>query len=73
MLGTPGGDYWRSEKGEMQYRILSYPKQGFSIVLAGRDRNDARYIGALDRDGNPVHSVQMPGNVNSIGLLRALR
>jgi hypothetical protein len=73
MLGTPGADHWRSEKGEMQYRILSYPKQGFSIVLAGRDRNDARYIGAVDRDGNPVHSVQMPGNVNSIGLLRALK
>jgi len=26
-LGQPTDDRWRSEKGEMQYRVLSYPKQ----------------------------------------------
>lgn len=73
LLGTPTEDRWRATPGEMQYRLLGYPRQGYYVVLMGRDRRDVRYIGALDRNWNPVHTVEMPGRVNSFALLRTLK
>jgi hypothetical protein len=73
MLGTPVEDRWRAGGGEMQYRLLGYPQQGFYIILMGRTQQDARYIGAMDRNWNPVHSVEMPGRVNSFLLLKSLK
>ena len=73
LLGTPAEDRWRSDSGEMQYRVLSYPREGFYIILMGRERKDVRYIGAMDKNWNPVHAVELPGHVNSYSLLRSLR
>jgi hypothetical protein len=73
LLGQPTEDRWRPDRGEMQYRLLGYPQQGFYIILMGRDRNEARYIGAMDRSWNPVHTVQMAAHVNSVSLLRNLK
>lgn len=73
LLGPPAEDRWRPDHGEMQYRLLGYPQQGYYIILMGRDRNEARYIGAMDRKWNPVHTVQMAGRVNSASLLRSLK
>lgn len=68
-LGTPAEDRWRSELGEMQYRRLSYPQQGLSVILMGSDRKDMHYIGAMDKDWRVVHSID--GNTEF--LLRKLK
>lgn len=72
LLGPPAEDHWRSDKGEMQYRVLSYPQHGYYILLMGRDRGDTHYIGAMDKNWTPVHSVQLPGKINSYSLLRTI-
>jgi hypothetical protein len=71
-LGEPAEDHWRSDKGELQYRILNYPNQGYSVILMGEDRNKAKYIGALDKNWKPVHSVSLPGGRNTMAMLRSI-
>lgn len=73
LLGAPQEDRWKSETGEFQYRKLAYPKLGFSVILMGTDRKDARYIGAMDKDWNPVHTVQLPNHANSYSMLHHLK
>jgi hypothetical protein len=68
LLGAPATDRWRTGRDGLEYRILTYPQSGFSIVLMGRNRDDMRYIGALDRNWRPVHAVN-----NGFPLLRNLR
>lgn len=72
-LGAPQEDRWRADKGEFQFRLLRYPKLGVSVILMGAERNDAHYIGAMDKNWNPVHTVPLPGNGNSYSILRHLR
>lgn len=71
-IGTPAEDRWRSDKGAMQYRILRYPDRDISVILMGDERGKARYIGAVDRDWKPVHTVQMPGGKSTYSMLRSL-
>jgi hypothetical protein len=71
-LGEPAEDRWRTEEGEMQYRVLAYPDKGVWIILMGSERNKATYIGALNRDWKPVDSVSLPGGRNTQSMLRAL-
>ncbi len=71
-LGEPSVDRWRSDKGEIQYRVLGYPSQGINIILMGEDRNKAKYIGALDKNWRPVHTVSLPGGTNSSAMLRSI-
>jgi hypothetical protein len=72
-MGTPAGDHWKSESGEMQYRILSYPTQGISVILMGAERDKALYIGALDREWRPVDSVALPGGGSTASMLRSIQ
>lgn len=71
-LGPPQEDRWKSDKGEFQYRLLGYPKRGFAVILMGADRKEAHYVGAMDKNWNPVHTVQLPGNGNSYSILHHL-
>lgn len=71
-LGPPKEDRFREGAGEMQYRLLSYPDLGISVVLMGLERDQARYIGALDKDWKPVHSVELPGHGNTRAMLSKL-
>jgi len=59
-LGKPVSDQWRSDTGELQYQVMRYPERGLFIILMGKDRPSARYIGALDKQWKPVHSVDLP-------------
>lgn len=68
-LGSPAEDKWKSDQGELQYRRLSYPRLGVSIILMGADRKDMHYIGAMDKDWRVVHSI----NRNTEAMLRSLR
>lgn len=67
--GPPAEDRWRSDEGELQYRLLWYPKQGLYIVLMGPDRKDVHYIGALDKNWRVVHSIDN----NKEAMLRRLK
>jgi hypothetical protein len=68
-LGQPAEDKWKSDQGELQYRRMSYPKQGLSIILMGSDRKDIHYLGAMDKDWRVVHSI----NKNAEAMLRSLK
>lgn len=66
-LGTPAEEHWRGH-----YGILGYPRRGLYIILHGSGPPNATYIGALDRNWNPVRSVELPGQGDSYPLLRSL-
>jgi len=72
-LGSPAQDRWRSEIGELQYRLLWYPQKAMAIILMGPDRQHMLYVGAMDKDWKPVDSVTLPSGVNTTSLLRALK
>jgi hypothetical protein len=71
-LGPPTEDRWREATGEMQYRLLHYKDKGFTVILMGTDRDTARYIGAINEQGKPVHSVRLPTGGDTLPLLRRL-
>lgn len=71
-LGSPAEDRWRSDNGELQYRLLSYPKRAYSVILMGTARNDARYIGAMDRNWRLLHYVELPNSRNTASMMRTL-
>ena len=71
-LGPPQQDRWRSDQGELPYRGLTYSERQLTIILMGSDRKNSRYIGSVNRDGLVVHSVDMPGGVNTAAMIRRL-
>jgi hypothetical protein len=71
-LGPPTEDRWRESAGEMQYRLMHYKDKGITVILMGTDRETARYIGALNEQGKPVHSVRLPTGGDTLPLLRRL-
>jgi hypothetical protein len=72
-LGTPSKDQWRSDKGEMQYRVLRYPDKGIAAILMGSERNKETYIGAVDLNTwRPVHAVSLPGGRDTYSMLRSI-
>ncbi len=71
-LGSPAQDRWRSEQGELQYRLLWYPQRAYFVVLMGPDRDNAHYIGALDANWHVVHHVELAGGGSTASLLRTL-
>ncbi|MCS6953840.1 MAG: hypothetical protein RMK57_13265 [Bryobacterales bacterium] len=72
-LGPPAEDRWREGTGELQYRLLYYPRQAVFLILMGTDRDNAHYIGAMDRNWRVVHAVELPNGANSRAVLRSLR
>lgn len=72
-LGPPAEEQWRSPEGEIQYQRLTYPQRGYSVILMGPNREEARYIGAVDRNWQVLHYVELPGGGNTASLLRTLK
>jgi hypothetical protein len=71
--GAPSEDRWRSNTGEVQYRLLRFKDRPYALILMGADRTSARYIGAMNKDWKPVDSVEIPGGGDSLPLLRRLQ
>lgn len=67
-LGQPANDRWR-QSTEMQVRALSYPDRKLTVLLMGSERDKARYIGAVNQDWKPVHSVSQANGTNTRPLL----
>jgi hypothetical protein len=72
LLGEPASMEARQADGELPLRILRYPARQLNIVLSGREKNQMRYLGAVDPAGKVVDSVQLPGGADSSALLRNL-
>ena len=72
-LGVPSEDHWRPGTGtELEYQALRYRDRPYTLVLMGADRKSVHYIGALDKEWKPVHSVRLPGGGDTLALLRGV-
>lgn len=57
-LGGPASDRWlESRSGPGGYLRLWYPRRAITVILTGANRNNARYAGTLNRDGQIIQSV----------------
>jgi len=72
-LGEPATDHWQSETGELQYEALAYPARKVTVILMGSDRKSVLYIGAVDSNWQPVHSVSLRSGGDTSSLLRNLK
>ena len=72
-LGQPASDHWQSENGAMQYEALDYPDRKVTVILIGADRNNVQYVGTMDQNWKPVHSVTLHSGGTTDSLLRGLR
>jgi hypothetical protein len=72
-LGKPSLERWQTETGAIQYQALTYPERGYTVILMGGDRKSAVYIGALDDNWNPVHSVELRSGGTTFAMLRGLK
>jgi len=72
-LGPPEQDRSISKSGDLEFRSLWYPQRSYYIVLMGAERDNLRYIGAMDKDWTLVHSVTLPGGASTAPMLRGLQ
>ena len=72
-LGAPARDRWQGPAGGTRYRALWYPDRACTIVLMAGDGTDATYIGTLDANWNPLHSVRLRDGSAADPLLRVYR
>jgi len=72
-LGKPSTDHWQCESCELQYRALGYPERKYTVILMGSARQTAVYIGTLDENWKPVHSVDLHSGGTTASLLRSLK
>jgi hypothetical protein len=74
-MGAPAHERWQGSTRGTRYRALSYPDQACTIVLMvppGENAGEnATYIGALDANWNPVHTVRLSSG-DAGALLRGL-
>jgi hypothetical protein len=56
-LGQPSEDHWKSDLGELQYRVLRYKEKGWYVILMGNERDQARYIGTMDENWKPIDAT----------------
>lgn len=71
-LGEPAGDRYKASGENMHYRVMLYPSRKLNVILAGRERDQVRYIGAMDADWKVVDSVTQKGGSNTYAVLSRL-
>ena len=70
-LGAPAHDRWLGPADGTRYRALWYPDRACIIIMMAANGADATYIGALDANWNPIHSVRLAQG-DAGALLRSL-
>ncbi len=70
-LGPPASDRSR-EVGSIEYRALGYTERKYHVILMGSDARTAHYIGVLDDNWKPLHSVELHQGGTTLSLLRNL-
>jgi len=68
-LGAPAADHWKTDATERQIRALEYPAQGLTIILMGLEKNKELYVGALNKEWRPVHTIKLAGGGDTRALL----
>jgi hypothetical protein len=71
-LGPPANDRFQ-ESGTIEYEALVYPDRKFIVILMGRDRQSVTYIGTMDQNWHPVHSISLHSGGTTASLLRGLK
>jgi len=71
-LGQPAQER-SQEVGTIHYRALAYPDRRYTVILMGPDRETARYIGVMDDNWKPMHSVDLHSGGTTLSLLRDLK
>lgn len=72
-LGPPAEDHWQSETPALQFRSLRYRQGDYFVILMGDAQSNVRYIGTMDANWNPIHSVQLPAGGSTQAALRDLK
>ncbi len=72
-LGQPATDRWQSDTNTIQVRALGYPDRKYTVILMGSNRPTATYIGTMDENWRPIHSVEMHSGGTYSSLLRNLK
>jgi hypothetical protein len=70
-VGTPDSDHTLLQDG-VEYRALTYRDLRRIVILRGASA-DARYVGAMDANWHPIHSVPLASGESSLGVLRDLK
>jgi hypothetical protein len=70
-LGKPVSDR-PQEIGSIQFRALGYPDRKYHVILMGSDPRTARYIGVVDDNWKPLHSVELHQGGTTLSLLKNL-
>ncbi len=71
-LGQPSFDRSK-DVGTIHYEALSYTSRRYTVLLMGADIKELSYIGTMDDNWKPVHSVPMKTGGNTDSLLRAIQ
>jgi hypothetical protein len=71
-LGVPATDH-ALESGTIHFRALGYPDRKYTVILMGSDPRAARYIGVMDDNWRPIHSVDLHTGGTTLSLLRDLK
>src|SRR5882724_5118520 len=72
-LGPPAQEHMATKAGDLEFQWLWYPQRSYYLILMGSEHNNLRYIGAMDKDWNVVHSVALPKGVSTASMLRGLQ
>jgi hypothetical protein len=70
-LGAPASDRSR-EVGSIEYRALGYTERKYHVILMGSDARTAHYIGVVDDNWKPLHSVELHQGGTTLSLLKNL-
>jgi hypothetical protein len=71
-LGQPA---WERSKnvGTIHYEALTYTSRRYTVLLMGADPKETYYIGTMDDNWKPIHSVAMKAGGNTESLLHAIQ
>ena len=72
-LGEPAADRWKEGATDLQYRALYYPAKKLTVILMGTERNSVHYLGAMNENWRPVHTVTHPARGNTRSMLEGLK
>ena len=72
-LGQPSAERWQSASDGTFCLLLRFRQKPYILVLAGADRDHARFAGALSRSGRVIQSVNLGDGVSSSTLLKQLK
>lgn len=72
-LGEPAEEHWKEPATDLQYRALHYPDRKFTVILMGPDRKSVLYLGSMNEDWRPVHTVVSPARGDSRAMLLGLK